>query len=349
MLTKMEDADMRETITEGLEVIYDGDRNFVIFDAERKAYAPGALICEYARFAPNSLKEIIVKAPHFNEVKNDSNLTKAIFWLYEEVHEKYPLVIAEMINAEFMEEAIKFANFSDEELKEHLSNEELYKKDDKIIAFILEGTGFDDFNGRTVGQILLFSYYSFAMSYVTFRHLFDSFIAAATDGGATEFPWELFGELAMFQHIDYKIVFFEGKFHSLYTFKSSVSLLVFEIAHAMDHETQIVKCQNCGHYFVPDTRVDAVYCNYESPQKPGKTCRNVGAQIARADKEKNDAVTKSYRKVYMRYVMHMNRHPEDEDKQKMFDKLTEEVKNKRKSLEEGTITEEDFFDWLDQF
>lgn len=340
---------MRETITEGLEVIYDGDRNFVIFDAERRPYEPGALICEYARFAPDSLKEIIVRAPHFNEEKDDTNLVKAIFWLYDEVHEKYPLVIAEMISAEMMEEAVKFVNASEADLKEHLSDENLYNKEDQILQYILADTGFDDFNGKTVGQILLFSYYSFAMSYVTFRHLFDRFIAAATDGGESEFPWELYGEMATFQHIDYKIVFFEGKFHSLYTFKSSVSLLVFEIAHAMDHETQFTKCQNCGYYFVPDTRIDTLYCNYESPQKPGKTCRNVGAQIARADKEKNDAVTKSYRKVYMRYVMHMNRHPEDEDKQQMFERLTEEVKIKRKELADGTISEEDFFDWLDQF
>lgn len=339
---------MLDSITKGLEVIYDGDRNFVIYNAERKVYEPGALICEYARFVPNSLKEIIVKAPHFKETKNDSNFIKTIFWLYKEVHKEYHLVTAEMINAELIEEAVKYAN-SDVEQQDNLLKEEIYKKDDKIISFILEDTGFDDFKGRTVGQILLFAYYSFAMRYVKFRHLFEKFILGITDGGEAELTWKLFGELATFQHIDYKIVFFEGEFHSLYIFKTAISLLVFEIAHIMEHETQIVKCQNCGHYFVPNTRIDTVYCNYESPQKPGKTCRNVGAQIARADKEKNDVVTKSYRKVYMRYIMHMNRHPGDDDKQKMFDRLTEEVKIKRKELEEGIITEEDFIDWLNQF
>ena len=75
----------------------------------------------------------------------------------------------------------------------------------------------------------------------------------------------------------------------------------------------------------------------------------MGAQNARAEKEKNDVATKSYRKVYMRYMVHMSRHPEDAEKRKKLDQLTEEVKIKRKESQNGVITEEQFLDWLNQF
>ena len=48
----------------------------------------------------------------------------------------------------------------------------------------------------------------------------------------------------------------------------------------------------------------------------------VGAQVTRANKEKNDAATKEYRKVYMRYKMMTNRHPEDAAAAEKFEQLT---------------------------
>lgn len=54
-----------------------------------------------------------------------------------------------------------------------------------------------------------------------------------------------------------------------------------------------------------------------------KTCKDVGAQITRANKEKNDVATKEYRKVYMRYKMMTNRHPEDSAAAQKFNELPE--------------------------
>lgn len=51
----------------------------------------------------------------------------------------------------------------------------------------------------------------------------------------------------------------------------------------------------------------------------------------------------------MRYMVHMSRHPEDDEKRKKLDQLTEEVKVKRKELQEGNINEEQFLEWLNQF
>ena len=47
---------------------------------------------------------------------------------------------------------------------------------------------------------------------------------------------------------------------------------------------------------LPEGRSDAVYCSYPSPQNIKKTCKEIGTQVARANKEKSDITTKGYRK-----------------------------------------------------
>ena len=61
-----------------------------------------------------------------------------------------------------------------------------------------------------------------------------------------------------------------------------------------------------------------------------KCCKEIGAQVARAEKEKNDVATKSYRKVYMRYMTHLSRHPNDEEKRNKLKELTSGIKEWRK-------------------
>lgn len=80
-----------------------------------------------------------------------------------------------------------------------------------------------------------------------------------------------------------------------------------------------------------------------------KTCKEIGAQVTRANKEKNDVATKEYRKVYMKYKMITIRHPEDREGKKTFDRLVEEVKSWRKNMVNGTVTTEEFLEWLSGF
>lgn len=80
-----------------------------------------------------------------------------------------------------------------------------------------------------------------------------------------------------------------------------------------------------------------------------KTCKDVGAQVTRANKEKNDAATKEYRKVYMRYKMMTNRHPEDTDAAEKFEKLTSEVRDWRNRMAHGSATTDEFLAWLARF
>ena len=128
-----------------------------------------------------------------------------------------------------------------------------------------------------------------------------------------------------------------------------MSLILFETAHVLDTQTPIVKCKNCGQYFVPTGRSDSIYCSYPSPQDSEKTCKDIGAQVSRSNKEKTDVTTKEYRKVYMRYKMLMRRHPEEAEYEEKFNQLTGEVKEWRNKLAHGMATTEEFLAWLTEF
>jgi len=128
-----------------------------------------------------------------------------------------------------------------------------------------------------------------------------------------------------------------------------MSLIMFEAAHAMDAETKFVKCKNCGSYFVPVGRSDAVYCGYASPQDATKECREVGANATRARKMKNDTLTQEYRRLYMRLKMAIKRHPDDAALKEHLAELTEGMKAKRKEKEEGAISVDGILEWLTSF
>lgn len=149
-----------------------------------------------------------------------------------------------------------------------------------------------------------------------------------------------------YQHFDFTIMLYEGKFHSVYTINSSLSLIIFEMAHVIDVETKIVRCRNCNKYFVPVGRADSVYCGYPSPQDENKNCRDIGAQATRVRKVKNDIVTQEYRRLYMRLKMSLNRHPDNIKVQEKLKELTQKMKNLRKKRDEGLVSSDDILEWL---
>ena len=159
----------------------------------------------------------------------------------------------------------------------------------------------------------------------------------------------LYSSLIDMQHIDFRILSTEKGLENMYTIKTSLSLLIFEHANSCNADVKFVKCSNCGKIFIPEGRSDTIYCSRPSPQNKEKTCREIGAQIARANKEKTDTTTHEYRKVYMRYKMMLSRKPGTREVWKKFDKLTTEVKTWRKKLENGSANTDQFLEWLSQF
>lgn len=334
----------------GMTVKFDGKKNTILCCGIVKDYPIGGMMCEYARLHPTDIKNVIMESPDFSTPCNLEKIGTALKDLTDAFIQKFDVVTALMVATDMLNLIAEYIKATDSARKEMLGCGKQQKDFDKIAEFILEDTGFSNFGMDTVGQLLLTGYYLYSSSFASFKYLFDAYVTELdVETEQATFFWKLYGEYMNMQHIDFRIAYIDGKFASLYTIKSSLSLLLFEIAHCIDVEAQFVKCQNCNQYFVPEGRSDAVYCSYPSPQNIKKTCKEIGAQVARANKEKSDITTKEYRKVYMRYMMHMNRHPNDDERSAKLEQLTSEVKEWRNKLAHGIVTEEEFLDWLSQF
>lgn len=335
---------------DGLLVWYDGKKYRAFFNGTSKEYPIGGLACEYSRFKPYTLKDVIMECPAFDKSPDTEGVKDEVAkWLFEILFEKYEPVIATMILTELGDYVHDYLWADDETKNGFISELNAGIEGDKVKEFILKDTGLNKFSIDTMGAMLLSAYCTFATSYVVFRHSLDMLANDGGEEGEVGRFMEFYGENIEFQHIEYKLALIEGKFAELFTIKSSLSLILFETAHVLDSQTPILKCKNCGQYFVPTGRSDSIYCSYPSPQDPEKTCKDIGAQVSRSNKEKTDVTTKEYRRVYMRYKMLMRRHPEEESYEEQFNRLTSEVKEWRNKLAHGMATTEEFLAWLMEF
>lgn len=330
----------------GLSVIFDGKSYLVPAKGEFKPYPLGGLACELSRLHPTEIKPLIMECPWFHNTDLREQGADALMWLYEAMFDKFGPVIAAIVASEFACYIADFNRANSEELKRlvEMCNAELGSE---ICQFILNDTGYSEFGASTMGQALLSAYSAFAGTFAAFMVTFKLLVTdGKSDPDRVNAFWSFFTEHIDFQHIDYKILNIEGRFHSVYTLETCVSLILFEAAHAIEQDTKFVKCKNCGCYFVPIGRSDALYCGYPSPQDRNKTCRDLGAQATRARMLKNDIVTQEYRRLYMRLKMAIKRHPDDPTLQQKFDSLTEGMKEKRKKRDMGELNSDDILEWI---
>ena len=331
----------------GLNVDFDGKKNIVMEGGIIKEYPIGGMACEYARLHPTEIKPLILDNSYFQDADLQENGGHALMSLYEACLEKFGVITAVMILADFSGFMADFNRANEEELKELIAPLNKDKDTDQIKSFVLEETGVETFGISTIGQAMLTAYAAYANSYVAFKHSFNMLVSGEEyEENQVMAFWGLYADNTDFQHIDFHIMFYDNAFHSIYTIKSSMSLILFEAAHAMDAKTKFVKCKNCGQYFVPVGRSDSLYCGYPSPQDSSKACRDVGANAARARKMKYDVLTQEYRRLYMRFKMAIKRHPERTDLQAQLSELTEGMKLRRKQKEEGTLSADEILEWI---
>ena len=339
----------------GIPVLYDGDRNEFLFYNRIIEYPAGAMIAEYARLKVRDIKTVIQECSHFSDKPTDDNIAAFVDDFQNKMAERFEPVAGTMATMEIfnvIEEWLKAE--IDGRCDEYLSVLKEVANYDDVNEFIFADTGYDGIGKATVGQMALSAYASFVTNFLHTSYTFDHIVKCAdqeegADERAMDMLGALFTEMVSMQHIDFRIINIEGHFRSHYIIKTGMSLLTFEFAHWLDKGVSFVKCANCGRYFVPDGRSDQIYCTYPSPQNKEKTCREVGAQVTRANKEKTDVVTREYRKVYMRYKMNTKRHPGNREAAKQFDALTEGMRDWRKKLTNGTATTDQFLEWISQF
>ena len=339
----------------GLPVLFDGDRNELLFYDRIIEYPAGAMIAEYARLKVKEIKPVLLECCHFSDEPTDENIARFVDDFQNKMKDRFEPVagtLAAMEIFNIIEEWLKAENGGRGEEYLGILNE--VASYDDINGFIFADTEYDGIGKTTVGQMALSAYASFVTSFIHTSYAFDNIVKCAdqedgADERALDMLGALFTEMVSMQHIDFRIINIEGRFRSHYMIKSGMSLLTFEIAHWLDMGASFVKCANCGRYFVPDGRSDQIYCTYPSPQNKEKTCREIGAQVTRTNKEKNDVVTREYRKVYMRYKMNTKRHPCNREASKQFEALTDGMREWRKKLANGTATTDQFLEWIGQF
>lgn len=344
----------------GMTITYDGEKNKILCQGIIKDYPIGGLVCEYARLEPAELKEVLDSYPKRESVRNIENLVEAMDWLQNKLLERYPPVIALMCLTEFNSTIFELVNMAPEEItqKLHEANEVVEAK--QVRQYILKNTGADKFCVDTIGGVFSYCYFAFALQYILFKGAFHILFCTEVDEtNKTEFAQHqkkvevilnFYGiDAIKVQQIGFRIINIEGELVSSYTIQSSLSLLLFETAHMIEKEAKIVKCKNCGHYFVVKGRTNSLYCDYPSPQNPNKTCKEIGAQIAMAEKMKNDEATHLYRTLYMRYKMLQKRHPNDATYPEVLKRLVNEAKEWRKKIKNNPDKRNEYIDWIKAF
>lgn len=341
---------MHSVDTMGLTVEFDGKKNVVLADGKVTEYPIGGMACEYARLHPTDIKQFILDMPLYEAPFSCENLANALMQMYEAMVPELGQVTAIMVTTDFSNLLTDYTQSTDSERSKLLAQVNENNEGDAVKDFILKDTGFEEFGIATVGQTFLSVYSTYAYSYVGFKSTFNTLMS---DDDLNEENLQgffaLFDVKDNFQHFDFNIYAYGGGFHSVYTIKSSVSLIVFEAAHMVDANVKAVKCKNCGNYFIPIGRADRVYCSYPSPQDKSKACRDIGAQNTLVRKRKNDAASSEYRRLYMRLTMQQKRHPQDEQVKKWLEELTTTMQDLRKQRDDGEISSDKILEWLELF
>ena len=106
----------------------------------------------------------------------------------------------------------------------------------------------------------------------------------------------------------------------------------------------IKKCQNCGMYFIPSSRLDEIYCDYPKPD--GKTCRDKGAFQAYNERLKQNKALAEYRRLYQLKSMAVGRNKDNKQMKKDFEKWKKDAKDRVNKLKHGVLTEDEVYEWL---
>ena len=103
----------------------------------------------------------------------------------------------------------------------------------------------------------------------------------------------------------------------------------------------IKKCQNCGMYFIPHAKTDAVYCDY--PKENSKSCRDLGAFQSYTEKLKNNKAMGEYRTTYQQKFMQVKK---DKNNAKAFETWKKQAKEKINDMKKGKLTEDEVYEWI---
>ena len=126
---------------------------------------------------------------------------------------------------------------------------------------------------------------------------------------------------------------------------SSVCYAILEELSKTDNYP-IKKCQNCGMYFIPNSRLDEIYCDY--PKENGKTCREQGAILSYNKRLQEKSAYTEYRKTYQQKFGIVNKNKDDKKLKVEFETWKKQAKEKITKLKHGELTEDEVYEWLQE-
>ncbi len=106
----------------------------------------------------------------------------------------------------------------------------------------------------------------------------------------------------------------------------------------------IKKCQNCGMYFIPTSKVDEIYCDY--PKENSKSCRDLGAFQSYTERLKQNKAMGEYRRTYQQKFMQVRKNKKNKDLSNDFEIWKKQAKEKINLMKKGKLTENEVFEWI---
>lgn len=141
--------------------------------------------------------------------------------------------------------------------------------------------------------------------------------------------------------IDCSIQYFEGKVFEYYGINNINDFCLFAISRLSTYNVHIIKCENCGDFFLPRSRTDEKYC--DKIHENGRSCKEMGYE----NKIKSDQIMSEYRRVYKnKNAQKRRRAKKDPDAEAEFKSWVNSASYQRDRARDGEISFEEFKEWL---
>ena len=216
---------------------------------------------------------------------------------------------------------------------------------------------FDDIGFGTVGEFLRLCYNNYIIDLTNGIDLFAA-TSAVWSGTATDKEQTRYDELCTALH-DSSLVpgtvmqtsydAASDTFGYRFVISSFLAMAVFEFSHMAESAIKVMRCQNpeCRRFFTAK-RSSAKYCDSPAPQCPGRTCNDYYPQIVYREKVRTSELDKLIKNAKGRLYNARRRHPDwADDVNKKLSDLAIYAPIKRDSVLGGTMTMNEFREWID--
>lgn len=176
---------------------------------------------------------------------------------------------------------------------------------------------------------------------------FDSIVNIPKDSKISD-PERINGEMARAIPYDKTIGYNLDANVEAFEVSGLADTVLISLFHLIQERNIVKKCGNCGKFFVPLLRSDAIYCDRPAPQDALKTCKEYGSKVLWYENVVSDEALKLARNIYYAKKMLAKRNPDKPEYTEMFEYYKVERKKWEAEVRAGTKTREAFVAWLNQ-